>query len=110
MECFQGLDHPWGNVADGAFHVGYGTGQEYYPSALVDAFHDGGTQGNGIAAAGLEQDAVRLGGFQMGGGGRIRGEAFFHQVRHAVPAQFLFEHQQGFMRYFVENQQVAGVG
>ena len=60
-----------------------------------------------LAASGLEQDAVRFSGFQMGGGGRIRGEAFFHQVGHAVPAQFFFEHQQGFIRYFVENQQIT---
>ena len=93
MQGFQGLDDPRRNLADGTFHMGDGTGQKYYSSAFVNAFHDGGTQRDRVAASGLEQDAVRFSGFQMGGGGRIRGEAFFHQVGHAVPAQFFFEHQ-----------------
>ena len=93
MQGFQGLDDPRRNLADGTFHMGDGTGQKYYSSAFVNAFHDGGTQRDRVTASGLEQDAVRFSGFQMGGGGRIRGETFFHQVSHAVPAQFFFEHQ-----------------
>lgn len=85
-------------------------GQENHPAPLVDALHDRRAQGDGVAGFRAKQNAVRLGGFQMGRNGRVRREGFLHQVGNAVPAQFLFEHEQGFVGQLIENQQVAGVG
>ena len=106
----QGFHDPRGNLADGTLDMRHRAGQENHPAPLVDALHDRRAQGDGVAGFRAKQNAVRLGGFQMGRNGRVRREGFLHQVGNAVPAQFLFEHEQGFVGQLIENQQVAGVG